>query len=405
MKLKRFCAGLVALCMMGAVVPVLPVQESAVISANAEGEDVEYTEGTYENLKYEKYADYVEISGVTDKKITEAVIPAEIDGFPVTNIGYNAFAYCSNLTSVVIPDSVIGIKSGAFRFCSELTSITIPDSVVSIWRCAFSNCPNLTITVSENNTAYIVEDDILFNKDKTSLVWYSLKKAEKEYTIPNSVISIEAGAFARCSNLTSITIPESVINIGDESFNGCSNLTSIIIPDNVTSIGAMAFDNCSSLTSITIPESVNKIGYSAFSTCENLDSIIIKNPDCNIDEHGDGDTFSNRWNNETKKREFTGTLYGYEGSTAQAYAEKYGYQFALIGSEPKTEELKQGDADGNGEIDILDVITINKAIMGKENLSENGLKAIDFNGNGKPDSSEALTLLKYIVGLITDFHA
>ena len=56
-------------------------------------------------------------------------------------------------------------------------------------------------------------------------------------------------------------------------------------------------------------------------------------------------------------------------------------------------------------VDILDVITINKAIMGKENLSASGLKAIDFNHNSKPDADEALTLLKYIVGLIEDFTA
>jgi len=75
------------------------------------------------------------------------------------------------------------------------------------------------------------------------------------------------------------------------------------------------------------------------------------------------------------------------------------------GEEPETpiETLLEGDADGSGKIDILDVITLNKAILGKEELSETQLKAIDFNGNGKPDSEEALTLMKYIVGLITSF--
>ena len=61
----------------------------------------------------------------------------------------------------------------------------------------------------------------------------------------------------------------------------------------------------------------------------------------------------------------------------------------------------KGDADCSGEVDILDVITINKAIMGKENLSEQGLKNVDFDGNGKPDSSESMTVLKLIVGMIT----
>jgi len=67
------------------------------------------------------------------------------------------------------------------------------------------------------------------------------------------------------------------------------------------------------------------------------------------------------------------------------------------------QDFVQGDADSNGKVDILDVITINKAIMGKESITDTQLKAIDFNGNGKPDSEESLTLLKYIVGLISDF--
>jgi hypothetical protein len=64
-------------------------------------------------------------------------------------------------------------------------------------------------------------------------------------------------------------------------------------------------------------------------------------------------------------------------------------------------KLVKGDADESGSVDILDVITINKAILGKENMTAQGLKNIDFNGNGKPDSNESLTVLKLIVGMVT----
>lgn len=66
----------------------------------------------------------------------------------------------------------------------------------------------------------------------------------------------------------------------------------------------------------------------------------------------------------------------------------------------KSSHAIKGDATGDGEVDILDVITVNKAILGKEIISQEQLEAIDFNDNGKPDSDESLTLLKYIVGLI-----
>ncbi len=102
--------------------------------------------------------------------------------------------------------------------------------------------------------------------------------------------------------------------------------------------------------------------------------------------------------------------------TITGYTVKSTNGAVVVGSEDTTEENPseevkptdvkpssglKGDADNNGEVDILDVITINKAIMGKENLSAEGLKNIDFDGNGKPDSNEAMTVLKLIVGMIT----
>lgn len=64
------------------------------------------------------------------------------------------------------------------------------------------------------------------------------------------------------------------------------------------------------------------------------------------------------------------------------------------------ESLQTGDADGSGNIDILDVITINKTILGKEKLSDAQIEAADINRNGIPDFDDSLVLLKYIVDLV-----
>ena len=58
-----------------------------------------------------------------------------------------------------------------------------------------------------------------------------------------------------------------------------------------------------------------------------------------------------------------------------------------------------GDANLDGTVDILDVITINKAVLGKETLTRHQNEFSDVNQNGVPDSSDSLAVLKYIVGL------
>ena len=231
---------------------------------------------TYDIYTYEVDSDGTII--ITDCKESSAsgaiTIPSEIDGKPVTSIGYNAFSYCTGLTSITIPNSVTSIGTYAFYGCSGLTSITIPNSVTSIGDWAFHGCSGLT-----------------------------------SITIPNSVTSIGGLAFHNCTGLTSITIPDSVTSIGGWAFNGCTGLTSInvasgnnyyssnngvlfnkkktalirypegksqtsyTIPNSVTSIGNYAFWGCSGLTSITIPDSVTSIGGVAFDGCTGLKDV------------------------------------------------------------------------------------------------------------------------------------
>ena len=126
-----------------------------------------------------------------------------------------------------------------FDGCNSLTSIIIPNSVVTIignpfyfW---YGNLYN-------ESKAFIYEDHVLFNKNKTTLIAYIAR--EKNYTIPNSVTTIGEGAFNGCYSLTSINIPNSVTTIGKLAFNGCYSLTNINIPNSVITIGNSAFDGC-----------------------------------------------------------------------------------------------------------------------------------------------------------------
>ena len=193
----------------------------------------------------------------------EVIIPETYEGKPVTSIANSGFADNSNLTSVIIPNSVTSIGDYAFNKCIGLTSIMIPNSVTSIGVNVFSNCSGLTsINVSSGNTKYDSRDNCNAIIETAS---NTLIQGCKTTIIPDSVISIGVSAFSGCSGLTSITIPNSVTDIKNRAFSYCDGLTSIIIPDGVTSIGSRTFLYCEKLTKIYIPASVTTISASGSS--------------------------------------------------------------------------------------------------------------------------------------------
>ena len=187
-------------------------------------------------------------------------------------IGDWAFCLCRSLTNINIPNSVTTIGKDAFAYCDSCTSITIPSCIVITIGNPFCGWHGI---LNNESKAFIYEDHVLFNKNKTILIAYIAK--ETNYTIPNSVRTIGDSAFWGCDSLTSINIPNSVTIIEDHAFSGCYSLTSINIPNSVTTIGEGAFKGCDSLTSINIPNSVTTIGKSAFGGCDSLTNINIPN--------------------------------------------------------------------------------------------------------------------------------
>jgi hypothetical protein len=227
--------------------------------------------------------DFAIITGgtVTITKYTgsggDVVIPATINGYPVTSIGgyynqlaeheYGAFEDCTTLTSVTIGTNVTSIGDSAFYDCPGLTSVTIPNSVTSIGGYAFFWCTSLNNVTMGSGVTSIGDHAFLSCWSLTSI------------TIPSSVTSIGNEAFDECG-LTSITIPDSVTGIPDRAFAYCGGLTNITIGKGVTSIGDLAFAN-SGLTSVTIPNSVTSIGDELFSGCP-LTSVTIPDSVTNI---------------------------------------------------------------------------------------------------------------------------
>ena len=298
----------------------------------------------------------------------------------VTSIGDSAFWNCAAMTNVTIPSSVTAIVGHAFESCRALKNITIPNGVTRLGYAVFQSCDGLTsitipasvtviesgaafnannitdIYVDENSKSFSSVDGVLFNADKTALVYYPHGKEGVSYTIPDTVVSVMGFAFANCP-LTSVTLSASVKAVASDSFlshieniyvangNKCfisvdgvlfsadgktlvrypgdKEISAYDIPNTVTAIADGAFLYCG-ITSATVPASVTSIGMEAFN-CTDLKSITILNPWCDIIG---GDSTLN-YSGET-------VVHGYDGSTAQAYAEKYGYTFQSLGPSPVT---------------------------------------------------------------------
>lgn len=204
---------------------------------------------------------------------TVVVIPSKINGVTVETIGNAAFRD-SSVTSVTIPASVTEIGSNAFAGCTNLTSVhyagdwsnlTIQSGNPAVQDAA--NAPLFDFEFTPDNTAVIVTN-------------YKYNGAAADVTIPSRykgkpVTVIDPVAFYNNSAVTSVTIPDSVTAIPDYAFGYCSQLTNISIPNSVTFIGFSAFNSCTSLKSITLPSSLSTIQSYAFYNCENLKTIQI----------------------------------------------------------------------------------------------------------------------------------
>lgn len=193
----------------------------------------------------------------------------------VENISQQAFSGCTELSNVTISSTVSIMEMWIFYECAKLNNIVIPQGVSSISFGAFWGSSISNITVEDNNPNYSDTDGILFNKDKTTIVYYPAIKTETSYTIPTTVKNIGNYAFYSADNLVEVIIPTSVNIIGNYAFNYCDNLTKIIIPSSINTIGDYAFEYCDNLTEIIIPTSVNTIGNYAFKGCNNLIEIQI----------------------------------------------------------------------------------------------------------------------------------
>ena len=180
--------------------------------------------------------------------LTSCELPSSL-----TSIGNRAFYGCIKLSGeFFFPSYLINIGALAFWGCSQITSVYLPASLVSIGSQAFGGCSGVTyFAVHYDNEHYVTANDVLFNKDKTILMYYPAANTRTTYTVPESVTEIGSYAFTGANNLTGITLPNGLVTVGGCAFANCSALTEITFPASVATLGSVALANCTALTKIT----------------------------------------------------------------------------------------------------------------------------------------------------------
>ena len=248
-------------------------------------------------------------------ELSETVeIPDYLDGYEVIEIGDNAFYNCSNLTNVVIPESVINIGNSAFLRCSSLRSVVIPNGVKNIGNSAFMNCSNLEIIEIPDSVVsiggYAFESTAWYENQQEGVVYAG--KVAYIYKGPmseNMSIELEEGtkgiaeyAFRYGGSLKEMIIPDSVIRIGKEAFESCSNLTTITMSKNIEYIGDSAFSGCTNLSSIVIWKSVDEVGRRTFRGWRDMQTI-------NIEAEETPSGWDENWNEDCEAK----IVYAYSG--------------------------------------------------------------------------------------------
>ena len=289
-----------------------------------------------------KSADNLEIKVVSKAERTtsysgDVTIPETVDHegntYRVTEIFINAFVNCRDLTSVVLPKSIVDVNYNAFLRCAGLKNVVLEEGLINIYPRAFGGCTNLTSITIPGSVHWIYTEafmectglqsiNILEGVDTIGSMAFRGCTSLTSVTIPKSVVIIWDGAFAGCENLATLMIPESVKFIEEYAFNGTAwydsqpdgpvyindilyeykgkippgtrltvrektsyisgsafkdqpGLLSVILPEGIPSINNDLFSGCTGLESVSIPRSVTIIKWNAFKDCTSLSSITI----------------------------------------------------------------------------------------------------------------------------------
>ena len=228
-------------------------------------------------------------------KDTEVVLPELVNGkgYYVSNISFN-----QDIISVVVPNTVIGIDQNTFKSLKSVQKIEIHAKIQKLYNGMFSELRELkevfipnTVKTIESGAFYncVKLENVIFEENSSLASIYSAAFTEcsslKEITLPDSVKKLDQYCFANCG-LTKFTTPANLEVIDTRVFDRCMNLEEVVIGSSVITINASAFSNLTKLNKITFAENskLQYIGMNAFSDT-GIVNITIPSSVTTIDQY------------------------------------------------------------------------------------------------------------------------
>ena len=186
----------------------------------------------------------------------EISVPAAIGGVPVTSIAASAFADRTDVTVLVIPDSVTSIGEGILKGCTALTALQTP----------------LLGADASAKAQYL---GYLFGADGYQNNPRDIPSSLKYVRIGGALETVPAYALYDCNDLVCVELPETLRTIDRFAFYNCASLKSVIGIERVTSFGAYALSYCKEMNLLTLGEGTEKIGFAAFEGCTALRAMTL----------------------------------------------------------------------------------------------------------------------------------
>lgn len=206
----------------------------------------------------------------------------------LTNISVAAFRNCTALQEVQLPDTLESIKSNAFENCSSLQRMHLPAAVSELSANAFSGCISLSeVTVAAENPYYTAVDGVLMTADQETLVYYPPCSSQSDYTIPETVKTIDSYAFQDAMQLQFLTVPETVETIEPYACYDANSLKEVML-NGASVISAYAFQSCDQLEAVAFGDGVQEVQTGAFLDCPSLKSIILPKTITTIEDYAFG---------------------------------------------------------------------------------------------------------------------